>query len=47
MEAVKKAGAEDILFAFEVSHREHWDTEFRIIPDLRESAAYFRPVIVE
>jgi hypothetical protein len=35
----------DALFAFEISHREHWDTEFRIIPDLRESVDYFRPVI--
>jgi sugar phosphate isomerase/epimerase len=45
MEAVRKAGCTDALFAFEISHREHWDTDFRIIQDLKESAAYFRQVI--
>jgi sugar phosphate isomerase/epimerase len=47
MEAVKKAGARDVFFAFEISHREHCDTEFRIIQDLKESVDYFRPVISE
>ncbi|MDR0602093.1 MAG: sugar phosphate isomerase/epimerase, partial [Treponema sp.] len=47
MDAVKKSGCTDALFAFEISHREHWDTDFRIIEDLKESAAYFRPVIPE
>ncbi|MDR2619220.1 MAG: sugar phosphate isomerase/epimerase [Treponema sp.] len=47
MEAVKKAGCTGALFAFEISHREHWDTDFRIIQDLKESAAYFRPLIPE
>jgi sugar phosphate isomerase/epimerase len=45
MAAVKKAGCTNALFAFEISHREHWDTEFRIIEDLKESVDYFRPVI--
>ncbi|MDR2185927.1 MAG: sugar phosphate isomerase/epimerase [Treponema sp.] len=47
MEAVKKAGCTDALFAFEISHREHWDTDFRIIQDLKESVDYFRAVITE
>jgi sugar phosphate isomerase/epimerase len=47
MEAVQKAGARDVFFAFEISHREHWDTEFRIIRDLKESVDYFRPLIPE
>ena len=47
MEAVKKSGCTDALFAFEISHREHWDTDFRIIADLKESVDYFRPVISE
>jgi sugar phosphate isomerase/epimerase len=47
MEAVKKAGCTDALFAFEISHREHWDTDFRIIRDLKESVDYFRPMITE
>jgi sugar phosphate isomerase/epimerase len=45
MEAVKKAGCTDALFAFEIAHREHWDTDFRIIADLKESVDYFRTVI--
>ena len=47
MEAVKKSGCTDALFAFEISHREHWDTDFRIIQDLKESVDYFRPLIPE
>ncbi|MDR2052336.1 MAG: sugar phosphate isomerase/epimerase [Treponema sp.] len=45
MEAVKKAGCTDALFAFEIAHREHWDTDFRIIADLKESVDYFRALI--
>lgn len=45
MDAVMEAGATDALFAFEISHREHWDSEFRIIDDLRESVDYWRPAI--
>ena len=47
MDAVRKSGCTDALFAFEISHREHRDTEFRIIADLKESADYFRAVISE
>ena len=47
MAAVKKAGCTDALFAFEISHREHWDSEFKILEELRKSAEYFRPVITE
>jgi sugar phosphate isomerase/epimerase len=43
----KEAGCTDALFAFEISHREHWDTDFRIIQDLKESVDYWRPVIAE
>jgi sugar phosphate isomerase/epimerase len=47
MEAVKKAGCTDALFAFEIAHREHWDTDFKIIGDLKESVDYFRPLIAD
>ena len=47
LECVKKAGGADCLFAFEISHREHYDTEFRILPDLRESVRYWREFIKE
>lgn len=45
IDCVRKTGADDILFAFEISHREHADFENRIIPDLKESVDYFREVI--
>ncbi len=45
MECVKQAGCKDSLFAFEISHREHYDTEFRIIQDLKESVKYWKPYI--
>jgi sugar phosphate isomerase/epimerase len=47
METVKKAGCTDALFAFEISHREHRDTDFRIIEDLKASVDYWRPFITE
>lgn len=47
MECVKTSGCTDALFAFEISHREHYDTEFRIVPDLQESVAYWRRFIKE
>jgi sugar phosphate isomerase/epimerase len=47
MEAVKKAGCADALFALEISHREHWDTDFRIIGDLTESVDSIRALITE
>jgi sugar phosphate isomerase/epimerase len=45
MAAVKKAGCTDTLFALEISHREHWDTDFRIVEDLKASVDYWRPFI--
>jgi len=44
---LRKTGLEDALFALEISHREHYDTEFRIIDDLKESVEYWRPYIKE
>ncbi|MCL2664897.1 MAG: sugar phosphate isomerase/epimerase [Defluviitaleaceae bacterium] len=40
--ALKKSGAEKTFFAFEISHREHHDTDFRIIADLKQSADYWK-----
>jgi len=47
MESIKKSGCTDALFAFEISHREHYDSEFKIIPELKESAQYWRNFITE
>ena len=43
MAALEKSGCEDTFLCFEISHREHYDTEFRIVEDLRASADYWRP----
>lgn len=45
MAALERSGAKDALLAFEISHREHFDTEFRVIQDLKESVDYWRPYI--
>ena len=47
MDCVKRSGCKDALFAFEISHREHFDTEFKIIPDIKESVQYWRQFITE
>jgi hypothetical protein len=47
MAALKKSGCMDALLAFEISHREHYDTEFRIIDDLAQSVAYWRQFVTE
>lgn len=40
--AIRKSGCAESLLAFEIGHREHWDTEFRVVEDLKASADYWR-----
>ena len=40
--AIEKSGCKKTILMFEIGHREHWDTEFGIIQDLKESADYWR-----
>jgi len=42
MKALEKSGCKETILMFEISHREHWDTEFKIIPELAESTRYWR-----
>jgi len=42
LEALKASGNTDALLCLEIFHREHFDTEFRIIEDLKESVCYWR-----
>ncbi|MCL2111873.1 MAG: sugar phosphate isomerase/epimerase [Clostridiales bacterium] len=42
VETARKAGCEDTLFAFEISHREHWDTDGLVVSDLKESVDCWR-----
>ena len=42
MAAMEKSGLEETVLMFEIGHREHYDTEFKIIDDLKESVKYWR-----
>lgn len=45
--ALEKSGCKEALLAFEIGHREHYDTDFRILEDLKASVDYWRPYIQE
>lgn len=47
LRALDASGAEEVFLAFEISHREHYDTDFRIIEDLKASVDYWRPYVKE
>lgn len=43
--AMEKAGVEEAILMFELSHREHWDTEGKILPDHKASVDYWRQFV--
>ena len=45
IDALKRSGAKEADLIFEISHREHHDTDFRIIRDLKESADYWKEAL--
>jgi D-erythrulose 1-phosphate 3-epimerase len=45
LECLDKAGAKEALILFEISHREHWDTDTKVIEDLKTSVDYWRPYV--
>ena len=47
MDCIKKSGCTDTMLTFEISHREHYDSEFRIVTDLKESVRYWREFVKE
>lgn len=47
MKALEKSGCEESILLLEISHREHWDTDFRVIQDLAESVKYWRTWVKE
>lgn len=47
LKALRRSGAKDVLLIFEINHREHWDTDFSIIEDLKASVNYWRPYVYE
>lgn len=40
--ALEKSGCKEALLMFEISHREHFDSDFRILEDLKASVDYWR-----
>ncbi|MFO7919193.1 MAG: sugar phosphate isomerase/epimerase [Anaerolineae bacterium] len=42
LDTLANSGAEEILLAFEISHRERYEVEPRVVPDLKASVAYWR-----
>jgi D-erythrulose 1-phosphate 3-epimerase len=42
IKSLKISGAEEALLLFEISHREHLDTDYRVIEDLKTSVNYWR-----
>ena len=47
LDLLASTGNDDCLFLLEISHREHHDTDYRVIPDLAESVRYWRQFIKE
>ena len=45
LDALQKSGAKEAALLFEISHREHHDTDFRIIQDLKESSDYWKEAL--
>ena len=42
LEALEASGVEEAFLFFEINHREHNDTDFRVIEDLKASVEYWR-----
>jgi len=47
IESLQKSGAKEALLLFEIIHREHYDTDFRVIEDIKTSVDYWREWIKE
>ena len=44
---LQQAGCQEALLHFELSHREHWDTDGKVVEDHRASVEYWRKYIKE
>ncbi|UCH34442.1 MAG: TIM barrel protein [Armatimonadota bacterium] len=47
LEALEHGGATDVSLALELSHRERYPHEYRVLDDFRESVAYWRQYVSE
>jgi hypothetical protein len=42
---MESAGVEECTLLLEISHRERWPAEYRVIHDLKASVAHWKPAI--
>ena len=47
LESLERSGADDVVLLLELSHRERYPAEGRVLSDLKESAAYWRQHVSE
>ena len=47
IEALQESGCKETTLILELAHREHWDTDFRVVEDHAASAAYWRKFVTE
>lgn len=45
LETMRVSGIERCTLLLEISHRERWPADYRVVSDLKESVAYWRPAI--
>lgn len=45
LQTLEKSGAQEALLLFEIGHREHWDSDFRVIEDLKASVDYWKSYV--
>ena len=45
LECLEQSGCEETILMFELSHREHWDTDGLVIPDHKASVDYWRQYV--
>ena len=47
IEYLKKSGCKEALLHFELSHREHWDTDNKVVADHKASVQYWRHYVTD
>jgi sugar phosphate isomerase/epimerase len=47
LESLERSGADDVVLALEISHRERYPAEVRVLSDLKESVEYWRQYVSE
>ena len=45
LETLERSGAKEVALLFEIGHREHHDTDYRVVQDLKESADFWKEAL--